>query len=84
MIIPTGIIVYNNNFTTPSNIPSGYVANCVARLLPVSVITSVLSNQKLRLDSIIEIDVNIRPPNIENIVNKINLFIVNPYINSMI
>ena len=76
--MPTGIRVNNNSFTTPLNIPSGYVAKLVAKLLPVSVIISDLSNQKLRLDNINEIDVNIRLQDIENIVNNINLFIVKP------
>ena len=69
---PTGINVYNNTLTTPLNIPSGYVANCVIKLLPVSAIKSDLLIQKLKLPSIIAIDVNIKLPVIANNTNNKN------------
>ena len=81
---PTGIRVNNNILAIPLNIPSGYVAKWIIKLLPVSEIISDFWNQKLKLPNITAIDVRIRPPVIMNNVYKINLGIVNPYINRII
>ena len=78
------MILYNNIFVIPLNIPSGYVANCTNSLSSVSAIKSALFIQKLKLFIIIIILTNNNPPVIVNNVNNRKFLIVIPYINSII
>ena len=83
VVSPTGITTYSIAFTTPLNIPSGYVAKFTISEFPVSAIISAFCIQKLILASITAIHVNTKPPHIENNVNNIKLNGVAPYKNSI-
>lgn len=62
----------------PLNIPSGYVAKFIIKLLAVLEIISTLPNQNVNDEYITEILTTVNPPKIENNVNNNKFFKFKP------